>query len=79
MTAGGLRMDALDRILVERARNARSLRIVVNPDDEPTVITPQSDRLLAHDIAIALQSFFARKERERKKKLLYLDNQERKT
>ena len=62
---GGVVMDKSVRIVIERMKLAKRIRIEF---DDMEVQPIHNDKLLAHDIAIAFQSYAIRRETQAKKK-----------
>lgn len=58
-------MDKSVRIVIERMKTAKRIRIEF---DDMEVQPIHNDKLLAHDIAIAFQSYAIRRETQAKKK-----------
>lgn len=59
-------MSPIDRKLVEAIKESNSIDITFVLGYEKVVIPIRGDKLLAHDVAIALQGFINRKSRPQK-------------
>lgn len=61
-------MNTIEKRFVELTKESDSLTLVLNPNDpnRRIMFAPVSDKLLAHDIAIALQSYYRREEKKLK-------------